>query len=192
MRRLHIEDYSSRPDGYSPSATAGQKRRASSPPLDDGPSMSTVGSTSDLFRRREIGSRTSPGFHMPTGSMSSTTSDRRSNSYSTTLSISGSSITSMASSGFGHLSPGGVSPIPTDGSESPYATSLSLNPSPRGSISRSNHNRTGSDTRPLMTRKLSDHSGHSKSNSTPKMQGVLICECCPKKPKKFDSQEDLQ
>jgi hypothetical protein len=195
MRRLQIEDYSSRSDPYSPGATTGQKRRASSPPVDDPPSLHTVGSASDLFRRRESASRTSPGprFHTNSGSISSTTSDRRNNSYSTTLSIGGSSITSLSSSTFGHLSPGGLSPVPTDGSDSPYITSLSLNPSPRGSLSRTNHNRAISDTRPLMSsRKLSDHGGHTKSSSTPKMQGVFICECCPKKPKKFDSQEELQ
>jgi hypothetical protein len=194
LRRLHLEDYASRPDAYSPGATAGQKRRASSPPGEDGPSLHTVGSASDLFRRRESASRTSPGprFHSSSGSVSSTASGPRCNSYaSTTLSIGASSITSMNS--YGRLSPGGLSPVPTDGSDSPYVTSLSLNPSPRGDLSRTNHNRNFSETRPIMTsRKLSDSIGHSKHNSTPKMQGVFICECCPKKPKKFDCQEDLK
>jgi len=193
LRRLHIEDYASRPDAYSPGATAGQKRRASSPPVEDGPSLHSVGSASDLFRRRESGSRTSPGprFHSASGSMSSTASGQRTGSYaSTTLSIGASSITTMSS--YGRLSPGGLSPVPTDASDSPYVTSLSLNPSPRGSLSRSSHNGALSETRPIMTsRKLSDSIGHAKQNTTPKMQGVFICECCPKKPKKFDSQEDL-
>lgn len=195
LRRLQIDDYSSRHDAYSPGgATAGQKRRASSPPEDGGPPLHTPGSASDLFRRRESGSRTSPGprFHTNSSSMSSTTSERRSNSYSTTLSIGGSSITSLCSSTLGRLSPGGISPIPTDSCDSPYVTSISLNPSP-SAIQRASHGRAMSDTRPLMTsRKLSDPSGHSKSNSTPKMVGVWICECCPKKPKKFECQEDLQ
>jgi hypothetical protein len=77
--------------------------------------------------------------------------------------------------------------------DSPYVTSLSLNPSPRGSLSRTNHTRTISETRPLMTsRKLPDSLSHGKQNSAPKMQGVFMCECCPKKPKKFDSQEELK
>lgn len=192
LRKLHIEDYA-RSDAYSPGATAGQKRRASSPPRDDGPSLHTVGSQSDLFRRRESASRTSPGprFHSTFGSISSTASGPRSNSYASTLSIAASSITSMNS--YGRLSPGGISPVPTDDSDSPYITSTSLNPSPRGSLSRSNHERTLSETRPLMTsRKLSDSISQSKHNTTPKMQGVFICECCPKKPKKFDSQEELK
>jgi hypothetical protein len=78
-------------------------------------------------------------------------------------------------------------------SDSPYVTSLSLNPSPRGTLSRSNHNRTISETRPLMTsRKLSDSLSHGKHNGAPKKQGGFMCECCPKKPKKFDSQEELK
>ena len=193
FRRLHIEDHN-RIDGYSPSATAGQKRRASSPPREDGPSLHTVGSASDLYRRRESASRTSPGprLHSTSGSVSSTASGPRSNSYASTLSLAASSITSMNS--YGRLSPGGISPGgATDMSDSPYVTSLSLNPSPRGSVSRANHNRTLSETRPIMTsRKLSDGISHSKQNGVQRIQGAFICECCPKKPKKFESQEELK
>ena len=193
LRRLHIEDYATRPGSYSPGAAAGQKRRASSPPREDGASLHTVGSQSDLFRRRETASRASPGprYHSTSGSVSSTASGPRSNSYASTLSVAASSITSLNS--YGRLSPGGVSPVPTDGSDSPHFTSLSLNPSPRGSLSRTNHERALSETRPLMTsRKLSDSLSQAKHKAAPNMQGVFICECCPKKPKKFDSQEELK
>ncbi|PVH84447.1 hypothetical protein DL98DRAFT_512348 [Cadophora sp. DSE1049] len=197
FRRLHIDDYSNRHEGYSPGATVGQKRRASSPPGDDGPSLHTVGSASDLYRRRESASRASPTprFHSNSGSVSSTASAPRNNSYASTLSVTASSITSMSS--YGRLSPGGISPggisnPGSDMSDSPYVTSLSLNPSPRGSLSRTNHNRALSESRPLMTsRKLSESLGTSKHDSPPKMHGVYMCECCPKKPKKFDSQEEL-
>lgn len=193
FRRLHIEDYSSRPDSYSPGSTIGQKRRASSPPGDDGPALHTVGSASDLFRRRESVSRTSPAprFHSNSGSVSSSASGPRSSSYASTLSVAASSMTSMNS--YGRLSPGGISPAGSDFADSPYATSLSLNPSPRGSLSRTNHQRAlSSETRPLTTsRKLSDNIGLAKHNTSPKMQGIYMCECCPKKPKKFDSQEEL-
>jgi hypothetical protein len=105
--------------------------------------------------------------------------------------VAASSITSMSS--YGRLSPGGISPGSSDMSDSPYVTSLSLNPSPRGSVPRPNHQRTLSETRPIMTsRKLSDNMGHSKHSTAPKIQGVFMCECCPKKPKKFDSQEELK
>jgi hypothetical protein len=193
LRRLHLDDYSSRLDGYSPGMSAGQKRRASSPPVDDGPSLHTVGSASDLFRRRESASRTSPvpRFHSTSGSVSSTASGPRSSSYASNLSVAASSITSMSS--YGRLSPGGISPGSSDMSDSPYVTSLSLNPSPRGSIPRPNHQRTLSETRPIISsRKLSDNMGHSKHSTAPKIQGVFMCECCPKKPKKFESQEELK
>ncbi|RDW91479.1 hypothetical protein BP5796_02644 [Coleophoma crateriformis] len=194
LTRLQIDDYSSR-DAYSPGSAAGQKRRASEdPPREDGSSLHTVGSASDLFRRRESGSRSSPSprYHSTSGSISSTASGPRSNSYVSTMSLAASSITSMGS--YGRVSPGGISPGASDmGPDSPYVTSMSLNPSPRGSISRTNHTRAlSADTRPLMTsRKLSEGIGHVKHNSAPKMHGVFICECCPKKPKKFDTQEDL-
>jgi hypothetical protein len=191
LRRLYIDEYSGRSDAYSPGATAGQKRRASSPPVEEGPSLHTVGSVSDLFRRRESRSRSSPTprFHSTSGSVSSTTSGPRNNSYaSSTLSIAASSMTSMSS--YGRLSPGGISPGASDIPDSPYVTSLSLNPSPRAAT---NHQRQLSETRPLMTsRKLSDSVSQGKSSNTPKIQGIFMCECCPKKPKKFDSQEELK
>lgn len=190
LRRLYIDEYSARPDAYSLGATAGQKRRASSPPVEDGPSLHTVGSVGDLFRRREPGSRNSPAprFHSTSGSVSSTTSGPRNNSYaSSTLSIAASSMTSISS--YGRLSPGGISPGASDISDSPYVTALSLNPSPRAST----HQRQLSETRPLITsRKMTDNVNQGKSNTAPKIQGIFMCECCPKKPKKFDSQEELK
>jgi len=189
FRRLHTDDYSNRHEG--------QKRRASSPPGHDGPSLHTVGSASDLYKRRESASRASPTprFHSNSGSVSSTASVPRNNSYASTLSVTTSSITSLSS--YGRLSPGGLSPSGisnpgSDMSDSPYVTSLSLNPSPRGSLSRTNHNRALSESRPLMTsRKLSESLG-TKHDSPPKIHDVYMCECCPKKPKKFDSQEELK
>lgn len=186
LRRLYIDEYSARSD-----ATTGQKRRASSPPVEDAQSLHTAGSVSDLFRRRESGSRSSPTprYHSNSGSISSTTSGPRNNSYaSSTLSIAESSITSMSS--YGRLSPGGISPAASDIPDSPYVTSLSLNPSPCTSIP---HQRQVSDTWPLMTsRKVSDNGSQGKSSNSPKIQGIFMCECCPKKPKKFDSQEELK
>jgi hypothetical protein len=197
FRRLHIAEYSGRQDSFSPGVTAGQKRRASSPLGDDGLILHSVSSPGDLYlqsRRRESASRTSPGsrYQSLPGSVSTNASGLRANSYGSTPSLAGSSNTSMNS--YGRPSPpGGLSPVPTDGSESPYVTSLSLNPSPRGSISRTHHGRAMSDSRPLMTsRKHSDPTAHSKQGGGPKMQGVFICECCPKKPKKFDTQEELK
>ncbi|KAL2073207.1 hypothetical protein VTL71DRAFT_10531 [Oculimacula yallundae] len=195
MRRLHIDDYPNRPDMHSPCASVGQKRRASSPPVEEGPTLHSMGSAGDLRRRREAASRASPTprLHSNSGSVSSTASGPRNNSYASTLSVNASSITSMGSYGRlspGGLSPGGISNAGSDMSDSPYVSSLSLNPSP--GVSRTCHSRVLSDSRPLMSsRKLSESLGTSKHSTSPKLHGVYMCECCPKKPKKFDSQEQL-
>lgn len=196
LRRLRIgEEYNSRGEGHSPSsATAGQKRRASSPPRDNGLHLRTVGSAGDLARRRESGSRStpSPRFHSTSTSVSSTTSLPR-NSFSSTLSVAASSATSMNS--YSRLTHGSNIPTPMDiSTDMSYNGSMSLNPSPRGSISaRSAHQRAMSDNRPVTNaRKMSEPYGHAKHNSAPSRQGTFICDCCPKKPKKFDTQEELK
>ncbi|KAI9643386.1 hypothetical protein NHQ30_008005 [Ciborinia camelliae] len=193
LRRLQIgEEYYGRSEGYSPrSATAGQKRRASSPPRDDGLHLRTVGSASDLARRRESGSRStpSPRFHSTSTSISSTTSLAR-NSYTSAISALPVSSTTC----YNRLIHGSIPPNPMDiSSDMSYGGSMSLNPSPRGSISaRTTHHRTLSESRPLTNaRKMPEALGHVKHNSAPSRQGGFICECCPKKPKKFDTQEEL-
>lgn len=196
MRRLHIDDSMTlQMEGLSPGGGAGTKRRASSPPRDDSapPSLHNVGSSSDLFHRRVTNSRMSPQpfrFHANTGSVSSTSSLRTA-SFASTLSnlTASSSITTMSS--YGRLSPGGLSPA-TDLSDSPFLNSALQ--SPTGSISSSRqigHPRNLSDGRPLMTsRKPSDTL--KPQYGGPRLQGIFICECCPKKPKKFDTQEELE
>jgi hypothetical protein len=236
LRRLRIDDNSLRLEGHSPTSAAGQKRRASSPPGEDGqPSLHTVGSASDLFRRRESASRASPTprLHSSHGSVSSVGSGPRNSSYISTLSLAGSSITSMSS--YGRLSPGGlspgglspsglspgtlspgtlspgtlspgvlspgglslggVSPRSNDGgNDSPYPTSSSLTASPNGSVSSPNHQHAMPEARPLIgARKSSDRNiGQVKRITTDKLHGVFICECCPKKPKKFETEEELK
>lgn len=191
LRRLNIDDYAARSDPYSPGASTSLKRRASSPPVEDGPSLHTVGSASDLFRRRESASRSSPTprLHSTSGSVSSAASGVRNNSYSSSaLSTGTGSITSMSS--YGRLSPGGISPGSTD---TPYASSVSVNTSPRGSYSNGSQQRNISEARLLLSsREMADNVGNGKLNGIPKIQGVFMCECCPKKPKKFDSQEELE
>jgi hypothetical protein len=207
LRRLRIDDTYMRPDGHSPTSAAGQKRRASSPPREDGlHSLHRVGSASDLFRRRESASRSSPTprLHSSHGSVSSIGSGpRNSSSYTSTLSITPSSTATMSSYGRpppsglspGGLSPGGVSPRSADGSnDSPHTTSSSLTASPRGSVSSPSHQQQPLETRPTITARKSSDRGASqvKRITTNKLHGVFICECCPKKPKKFDSEEELK
>lgn len=198
MRRLHIDDpMTPAIEGLSPGSTAGIKRRASSPPREDcvPPSLHSVGSASELFQRRvATNSRMSPqpyrGFHPQTGSVSSTSSLRGGSSYASNLSLAASSITTMSS--YGRLSPGGLSPA-TDLSESPFLNSSLHSPTSSVSSSRQGHQRNLSENRPMLTtRKLSDNMLSTKpQHGGPRLQGIFICECCPKKPKKFDTQEEM-
>ncbi|PNH39360.1 hypothetical protein VD0004_g7538 [Verticillium dahliae] len=198
LKRLRIED-PMRFDSME-LQMSGTKRRASSP-LGDDSKVSGALSQSDLLRRRDMPSRGSPTPRLstiPQGSVSSVSSTGRTGSFNSGLSlVTGdsmfSSLTSHGHLSPGGLSPGGLSPIATDHScSSPYSTPMSLNPSPRGSISRvpnqHQHQRNLSDGRPLASpRKLGD----AGKPAGAKMQGFFMCECCPKKPKKFDTAAEL-
>lgn len=190
MKRLRIEDpLRAHYDG------AGAKRRASADPDDSFPAGFTT--QGDLMRRREGNSRGSPTPRLsaiPQGSVSSVSSGGRAGSYSSNLSLLTGSIASMSTS-YGRVSPGGlsaggISPNGTDPScSSPYSASMSLNPSPRGSLSRAPHQRTISESRPLASpRKLAEVSKPGNA----KISGFFMCDCCPKKPKKFETPEELQ
>ncbi|KAL2022183.1 hypothetical protein VTK56DRAFT_6012 [Thermocarpiscus australiensis] len=214
MRRLDIEDpWKERErdrdwererdrgrEGYQP----GQKRRASSPPSDD------AAITNDMQRRRDGGliSRGSPTprlLVMPQCSVSSMSSASRSGSYASNLTAS--SITSMGS--FGRrspiaLSPGGLSPTDTIGCASPYATPQSLSTSPCPSLrpsaaAQSPHQRTPTE-QPLPGQGVRTVASPRKVAEIPKnpvglatkLKGPYMCECCPKKPKKFETEEELR
>jgi hypothetical protein len=193
---------------YSPGSKSSLKRRASSPPREDGvvmgsnksknglPSLDIPSGSPDLFLRRAASylpaQRASPvqRFHASQGSISSA-SPPRNGSYasSSTLSPTGTSITSV--SPYDRLSPGaGLSQF----ADLDIGNNAQYTPSPRNSLSRPSHSRTASETKsaPSNRKMSSDSTGHTKHHSMPKLSGVFICECCPKKPKKFDSAEDLQ
>jgi hypothetical protein len=178
---------------------AGQKRRASSPPSDD------AALANDLLRRRDGGlmSRGSPTPRLlviPQNSLSSVSSVSRSGSYVSNLTAS--SITSMGS--FGRrspngLSPGGLSPTDPMSCGSPYAPP-SVSDSPHPLVGRSpHHQRTPIEQsipapvpRTVVSpRKLAEiPKGHGSLAS--KLKGPYMCECCPKKPKKFETEEELR
>ncbi|KAK3293790.1 uncharacterized protein B0H64DRAFT_417938 [Chaetomium fimeti] len=187
-------------DCYQP----GQKRRASSPPSDD------AAVANDLLRRRDGGlmTRGSPTprlLAIPQNSLSSVSSASRSGSFASNLTAS--SVTSMGS--FGRrspnaLSPGGLSPTDPMSCSSPYPPPTSLSASPRPSIGRSvgalsPHHRTPSEqplpaqaTRTVTSpRKIADVP-KSHSSLAAKLKGPYMCECCPKKPKKFETDEELR
>ncbi|KAK6845330.1 c2h2 finger domain containing protein [Apiospora arundinis] len=185
IKRLHIDD-----SGRSEYQRMGLKRRASSPPGDD-LVMQSLPNSGELLRRREGTSRQSPTPRLtviPQGNMSisSISSVGRSGSFASNISLAATSITSGNS--YGRISPNGLSPV--DGiCNSPFSTPISLTHSPQSSISRGiPHHRNLSDNRPLASpRKLSDVSKTTMS----RIQGFFMCECCPKKPKKFETAEEL-
>ncbi|KAL2148644.1 hypothetical protein VTH82DRAFT_2198 [Thermothelomyces myriococcoides] len=180
----------------------GQKRRASSPPSDDG------ALAGDPQRKRDgsLLSRGSPTPRLlviPQNSVSSTSSVSRSGSFVSNLTAS--SATSIGS--FGRRSPNALSPAglsPTDpmSCSSPYPPPSSLSASPRPSGARSllaSHPRPGCE-QPLPPQVMRTVASPRKLAEIPKSHGSLaaklkgpyMCECCPKKPKKFETEEDLR
>lgn len=206
MKQLRLADGdrgSPQPPRYSPGSRAGQKRRASSPPREGDERLSLLsgsGLAGELYPRRSSGhlaAHLSPTGRFPHGSLSSASSVTRTGSTvsSTGISLVTNSLTSVSS--HGRASPGAMSP----GSEldsrhgSPFVRSLSLNPSPRGSLPKS-HQRAISDTMKTGPNVRKPSNGEPimtvKHHPVPKLQGVHICECCPKKPKRFDTAEGLR
>lgn len=177
MDRLRLVD-----DAYSGIPV---KRRASSPPVDD-ITNGSAGQNDALRRKEQHGTRISPSRRVPL---------MQAYASSTAFSNGGSSIASLNSYGRrspGAMSPGGMSPITSEAScNSPFQTPRSLDPSPRSSLSRpSGHSRSDSRVG-VSPRKLPDGPKLAATNGH-KIQDFFMCECCPKKPKKFDTLADLQ
>jgi len=205
MRNLNIDDRSpAGSDEYYMQQKIGLKRRASSPPpeavREDRPITS---GNPDLYHRRSaqmLVNRNTPAsrFQMHHGSLSSVSSSGpRTGSVGSSLGFSTTASSMTSYGGEQRLSPSALSPSgPTElGPVSPYAANKSLNPSPRGSLSRPQHQRGYSESEhPSQIRRLSQESTiHSRQNSMAnRIPGSYICECCPKKPKKFDSEDELR
>lgn len=197
LRHIHIDEgHHSRMNSLSyDTQLPSLKRRASSPPVEE-PLIRHASSQSDLLRRREGVSRSSPAPRLsvnpPHGSISSVSSGDRSGSFGGL-----STATSMASSvSFGrrspvglNLSPSGLSP--TDVATSPFTTPNSATLSPRSTIipRAGTHQRGPSDTRNIVSpRKLAEPPLRTTAGAG---KGFYMCECCPKKPKKFETREEL-
>lgn len=195
LRHIHLDEgHHSRVNSFDTQCQS-LKRRASSPPVEE-PALRNASSHSDLLRRREGISRGSPAPRLsvnpPHGSISSVSSGDRSGSLGGL-----STATSMTSSlSFGRRSPIGLSPSglsPTDVASSPFATPNSLTLSPRTTIVPRTglHQRGPSDQRNMVSpRKLTEPTLRT-NNGVGKIQGFYMCDCCPKKPKKFDTREEL-
>lgn len=170
LKRLHIDD------AY---LAGGQKRRAASPPDEH------ISAAQMELARRSRGSPQPRLTTIPQGTtIPSVPSTSRSNSYMSTMSV---PTTITTANSFGRrspgLSPGGISPTSCN---SPYTTPISLNPSPRNSISGRSamHARTVSSA---SSRKM----GEAQKSGGPKLQEFFMCDCCPKKPKRFETAEEL-
>lgn len=191
IRRLQSDDYQSM-------ASANKRRAVASPDGDIPMAMSdSPGGPADVIKRRLGTPRGSPAPRLTvipqgsTSSMSSTTG-RSGSSYTSAMSLAGTSISSMASQS-GRLSPRNWSPSglsPIEVCHSPFNTSVG--PSPRARLARLSHQRqvSGSDSRSSASpRKVPDA---AKANASKVPGGYFMCECCPKKPKKFETAEELQ
>ncbi|KAF4964412.1 hypothetical protein FSARC_7647 [Fusarium sarcochroum] len=176
LKRLHIDD------AY---VSGGQKRRVASP-KDDHLAM-----PSDMSRRREMSSRGSPQDRftaLSRGATMPSVPTSRNNSYISTMSMSMHPTSITTANSFGGRSPvgpslGGISPTSCN---PPYTAPVSLNPSPRTSISGRGSIHSGT-VLGASTRKITE----VQKPGGGKVQGFFMCECCPKKPKRFESLEEL-
>lgn len=182
----------------------GLKRRALSPPpegaRDDKAPINSANQVSDAHQRPGTGSSYSR-FHPNHGSVSSTSSaGPRNGSYASSvgLSATGSSMTSISS--IDRPSPGGTSPCSDldPSQESAHVHPASLNPPSLAShsvASRSPLSQNPPESRSAtVARAMSAQStvNEGRAGSAPRIGGAYMCECCPKKPKKFESQEELR
>jgi hypothetical protein len=211
MRRLHLDDRTPpNIDVQSPNSRLGTKRKASSPhrdpPRDDKAPLQVAGGTSsELYQRRTSGhhlaNRASPvnRYHHTHGSVSPASSGGlRNSSYASSagLSVGGaSSITSISS--YGRLSPGAISPLSEqpEGRDSHYL----LSPSSESSLQKLaalSHQHMTSDNKSsaAVARKMStDNASRVEQLAAPRLQAdIHMCSCCPKKPKKFNTLEELR
>jgi hypothetical protein len=204
IRDLNINDRSPAEfEEYHLGPKGGLKRRASSPPSEaareDRP---TTSGNTDLYHRRSaqmlVNRSCAPSrFQTNPCSLSSTASmSPRNGSIGSSFGFSTAASSLTSYGGDQRLSPNALSPLgETDlGPVSPYAASRTLDPSPCASLSQSQHQRGFSETEHPQARKMSTESMlHSRQNSiASRIPGAYICECCPKKPKKFDSEEELR
>lgn len=198
IRDLNIEDRSPGFDDYQVSSSGALKRRASSPPSEASREERSIrASMNDLYNRRS--NQLSTGrvplvskFHAPQGSISSVSSaGQKTGSYASSYGLSAaSSLTSFTSERhLAHtLSPSSDGDI---GPSSPFNTGSSLRSERRGSLPKA---RVLSESEPSQgVRRVSTETTlHARQGSLSRFQGHLICECCPKKPKKFDTEEELR
>ncbi|KAH8697220.1 hypothetical protein BGW36DRAFT_295296 [Talaromyces proteolyticus] len=204
FRHSHTQSYS---DGIS--RQHGMKRRASSPPRepisDARHALHKATSNGDLAQRRTSGhpfsshassSARYPPSHGSLSSLSSASYRTSTSSFSSSvgLSVGGSSMTSTSS--YDRISSGGLSPQ-SEGDHFHHEKPLINQSSAGGSLNSLQASRLsyGSivDTKPIVSgRKISLQSSvDGPKGAGSKLGGLFICDCCPKKPKKFETKEEL-
>ncbi|KAG5979369.1 hypothetical protein E4U55_005247 [Claviceps digitariae] len=138
-------------------------------------------------------SPTPPFYAVPQTSSTSPMSSAaisRSNSYNSIMSITPSSAVTMTTATSYDRRPSGANSsrgVSATCSNSPYTTPTSImHHSPRNSMSGTSNlpGRKMSSTSP---RKMAD----VQKPAAPKVEPLLMCSCCPKKPKKFNTAEQL-
>lgn len=214
---LHSIPYhhsSSHPFLHTSRSRPGMKRKQSqSPPPDlsgahaaNAQLLAAAGMNIDLYRNnsQHPAQRLSPVHHFSQtqGSISSQSSaGPRNNSHASSAGLSvGSSITSLDQHSPGTISPSSEQQTQhyqqQNGQDSPYVTSLATNQGPSDTHSQSQQQYpqapldTSSD--PSVDSKPQISQGQRR-NTGPNMQSnAYICACCPKKPKKFETAQELR
>ncbi|KAL3468306.1 hypothetical protein BJX64DRAFT_1876 [Aspergillus heterothallicus] len=189
---------------YLEASRSGQKRRASSPPREpignDKHALHTTTSNGDLSQRRTSGHPFGNNLSVNSGyasygslSAASSVSLRTTASYSSAAPSMGSSITTVSTY---DRSPGGLSPkSDLDAFHDKSITNASSSTGMLAHMAAQNvHDASLIDSASgNHSRKMSFQTGmNAPKSAAPKIGGLYICDCCPKKPKKFDSPEELR
>lgn len=193
FRRLQLSDTTSQqPLETQPPFSTGMKRRALSPPSAVARDDKLVAHAPELSQRSNnatVGTRSpTMRYQLKHGSFSSTSSSIRHNSYASSvgLSVAGSSMTSVSSND--RFSPGDLSPPENQASPFTPATSQNSPAAGLGSfrkvVSISQEDRS---SLPAQNTSVPISMSETLPASTNRIVGLFICECCPKKPKKFDT-----
>ena len=192
----------------------GMKRKQShSPPPDlsqpNAQLLAAAGMNTDPYRNTSLhpAQRLSPvqRYGPNQGSFSSQSSaGPRKSSYASSagLSVGGSSITSLDQHSPGTMSPSSEQQAQHyqqhNGQDSPYVTSLPMNQGPRNTRSQPQKHPQApqapleNPSDPSIDQKPQINSAQRRSNGPNMQSSAYICKCCPKKPKKFDTDQELR
>jgi hypothetical protein len=170
----------------------GMKRRALSPPAEAARDDKSPTYASELYQKMSsAGAARSPASAYRAapsyGSVSSTASSVRQGSYASSFapSIAASSMTSVSSLD---------RQSPSDPSQAhPFLTSAGPVSSPATSIPPPRKTQAQSPQDARVVRKMSIHTAvNDPQPPITKLGSYYICECCPKKPRKFETEEELR